>query len=654
MSNKRFSDFHLPSLLNDALADMQYTNPTEVQAATIPLAMEGHDIIGSAQTGTGKTAAFSIPLVAKLIDGVFTKERSALILTPTRELAMQVVGVIKQLLNKQPNIKTALLIGGDNMAKQFKQLRAKPKIIVGTPGRVNDHLNRDKSLLNNVCFLVLDETDRMLDMGFGKQLDMMLPSIPKERQTLLFSATLPDSIIRVSKKYLTNPQRIAIGAVDRAIDNIKQEFVPVKQEDKYTRLLEELRTRSGHIIVFVRTKIDAEKLAKKLYADGKSVAAIHGDLKQGKRKRILSEFRNKDFLILIATDVASRGLDILHIEHVINYDLPQLPEDYIHRVGRTARAGGEGAAISFIAARDAKLWRDMQKLLGIKSEIKFNSDKEGKASSKRRGGGRSDNKRKIEHRSENRNRNNEYGGQNKFNDRRITDRSDNKRTDRSDDRRGAGQFKRDHNRDNNNNRRVDEGKFVKKPRLLGLKTENRTENMLLEANEAPRARYAKGKTQYSNKDGGYNTRHKSRDDNEQRRNKQDRKQRDHNYDRRDSNKMSSVFFDRSEGGNRGKHRDDSKWKKSDGNNNKYNKSKRDFGSDGTKLKREDRPFFNNEGYSSDSNRYKGKGDARKGFGRKKSGNKSNGSSFGGNRFGNKKSSPNSFGKRNNNNRRVAK
>ncbi|TAL37467.1 MAG: DEAD/DEAH box helicase [Alphaproteobacteria bacterium] len=339
---------------------MNFTTPTPIQAQAIPPALTGRDVLGSAQTGTGKTAAFAIPLIAKLLKD---PQGTALVMTPTRELAAQVVAMIDQLLTASPGIRTALLIGGQSMFKQLQQLRQRPRIIVGTPGRINDHLQQNSLNLSMASFLVLDETDRMLDMGFGPQIDRIVKRLPAVRQTLMFSATLPAHIVKISQQYLKNPERIAVGETNQPIRAIKQELIRVNVADKYNMLMTQLRSREGSVIVFVRTKRGADRLAKKLNGEKQSADSIHGNLNQNQRNRVIQAFRDKKHRIMVATDVAARGLDIPHIEHVINYDLPQVAEDYIHRIGRTARAGAEGSAVCFITPEDGELWGAIHELL---------------------------------------------------------------------------------------------------------------------------------------------------------------------------------------------------------------------------------------------------------------------------------------------------
>lgn len=362
---KNFQDLHLNEKLITSLTKMGYQTPTPIQEKSIPAALAGKDIMGSAQTGTGKTAAFSIPAIEFILEH---PDKMVLMLTPTRELGKQILETIHQMLRNKSKINTAFIIGGDPYHKQMKQLKASPNIIVGTPGRINDHLERGSLKLNNVGFLVLDETDRMLDMGFTIQLERILKYIPDQRQTLMFSATLPKDIVRMSKKYLNNPVRVAIGETNTVATNISQEVISVDQSSKYGELKSQLQQRDGSVIVFVKTKHGADRIATNLRRDGFTSEALHGDLKQNKRERVMQNLRVKNFRILIATDIAARGLDVPHIEHVINYDLPQVPEDFIHRIGRTARAGAKGAAISFVSKPERQKWNLIAKLINYSND----------------------------------------------------------------------------------------------------------------------------------------------------------------------------------------------------------------------------------------------------------------------------------------------
>lgn len=383
---ENFQSLGLPEALFNALTAMQYKAPTPIQAQTIPHALQGQDVLGTAQTGTGKTAAYGIPLISYLLN---SEDTTALVLTPTRELAIQVLGLLSQMLGREGNIRTALIIGGESMDRQLNQLAGKPRVIVGTPGRINDHLDRGTLKLDKTGFLVLDETDRMLDMGFGIQLDEIAKFLPKKRQTLMFSATLPNNITNISTKYLKDAVRVSIGSTVSAADTIKQEIIRLSEAEKYGVLVEQLDSREGTVIVFVKTKMGTERLADKLRDHGHSVAAIHGDLRQRNRERVIRGFRNKRHRILVATDVAARGLDIPHIECVINHDLPQCEEDFIHRIGRTGRAGSEGIAISLITPQDHGKWRDIHKMMypGVKLDSSFD-DPRGASRSKNARAGR--------------------------------------------------------------------------------------------------------------------------------------------------------------------------------------------------------------------------------------------------------------------------
>ena len=348
-----FSSMNLIPAITQALTAMEFKDPTPIQLATIPAALEGRDILGSAPTGTGKTGAFSIPLVSWILHN---PQGTALIMTPTRELALQVLHTVQLLIGRNREIKTALLIGGKDIRQQFKQLQLKPRIIVGTPGRINDHLNQNTVDLSRVGFLVLDETDRMLDFGFQKQLVTILNALPDQRQTLLFSATLPPDIKKISESYLSNALRVAVGQ-EKLPEKIQQETLYIDEAMKYKTLLTLLEKHQGSVLIFSKTKFGCERLSVRLRGDKHSSQAIHGDLRQSARDRVLRDYRDQRFRVLVATDVAARGLDIPHIGCVINFDLPQCPEDYVHRIGRTGRAGAEGIAINFVSPADGAKWR---------------------------------------------------------------------------------------------------------------------------------------------------------------------------------------------------------------------------------------------------------------------------------------------------------
>ncbi|TDG95649.1 DEAD/DEAH box helicase [Cardinium endosymbiont of Culicoides punctatus] len=352
--NNTFQNYNLPSALLGALARMQYDTPTAIQDQVIPVALTGQDILGSSKTGSGKTAAFSIPVVAQLMNEPGAK---VLVLAPTRELAEQVEGVMSTMASGCKHLRTALLIGGEPIGKQLMRLRSHPNVIVGTPGRVEDHLYRGSLHINDTSFLILDEIDRMLDMGFSIQIDKIIKRLPVERQTLMFSATLDRSIEKLARAYLKDPARINIEIDDNEEKNIKEECLYVSESDKFDILVKQLNEREGSIIVFVKTQIKADDVCYQLQEANYNAQVIHGGLKQYHRKRVIEDFRNQRYSIIVATDVAARGLDIDHIKHVINYDFPQTAEDYTHRIGRTGRAGATGFAFSMIASsQEKRLW----------------------------------------------------------------------------------------------------------------------------------------------------------------------------------------------------------------------------------------------------------------------------------------------------------
>ncbi len=354
-----YQEMPLPEALHKALHLMNFTQPTPIQEQAIPLVLQHRDVMACAQTGTGKTGAFSIPMLTQLID---KPQMNALILAPTRELALQINEVITKLTAFTPRIRPALLIGGLPMARQLRALSLKPRIIVATPGRLVDHLQQRNLSLHNHSFLVLDEADRMLDMGFAPQLKEILRHLPKERQTLLFSATLPTEIMKLAQNYLQDPAHIAIETTEQSQPKIAHTVIETTGEHKNDVLLDQLNTRIGSIIIFAKTKHRTDRLAKYLAKFGHSVTRIHGDRSQSQRESALLGFRNGTFRILVATDIAARGIDVPHIAHVINYDLPQVPEDYVHRIGRTARAGATGEALCLLVPEEHLQWRRIVKL----------------------------------------------------------------------------------------------------------------------------------------------------------------------------------------------------------------------------------------------------------------------------------------------------
>lgn len=355
-----FNELKLDLALARALAEMNFVTPTPIQAKAIPPALLGRDIMGCAETGTGKTAAFAIPMIEFLLKD---DKKNALILLPTRELAEQVSEVIQKLTKYVPHLRSALLIGGLSMFPQVKALQRRPRIIIATPGRLMDHVRRKNARLDFTGMLVLDEADRMLDMGFAPQLMEILRYLPRERRTMLFSATFPAEIIKLTQKYLNNPEKVTIGQTSKPAEKVKQSVLEVIAKDKNARLEDEIHSREGSVLVFARTQIRVDRVFKYLMTGGYSVARVHGGRTQAQRNTAIQGFKKGEFRVLVATDIAARGLDISHIAHVINYDLPMVPEDYIHRIGRTARAGRDGEAVSFVTPEDRGQWRMITKML---------------------------------------------------------------------------------------------------------------------------------------------------------------------------------------------------------------------------------------------------------------------------------------------------
>ncbi len=347
-----FSGLGLPSTILNAVTQMGFTQPTPIQNLSIHHILNGDDLIACAQTGSGKTAAYLLPILKRIVED---PKKRALVLVPTRELAEQVFTNVKQLSNNQ--IQTTVLIGGVDIQKQFRFLKGNPNIIIATPGRLIDHLERKPYLLQNTTQLVLDEGDRMLDMGFKPQLNQILKFLPSERQTLLFSATISKSVEDLAHSYLKNPKKVSIENAQKPVDKINQKAMGILEENKIPTLLKVLDETKGSVIVFVKTKHKTDRLAKRLSQYGHQISFIHGDRSQSQRKAALQMFRDGKNRVLVATDVAARGLDINDVSHVINYDLPQDEESYVHRIGRTARAGKSGDAISFVTKQDFFMWK---------------------------------------------------------------------------------------------------------------------------------------------------------------------------------------------------------------------------------------------------------------------------------------------------------
>lgn len=345
------------------LHEMGIETPTPVQEQAIPVALAGHDLIATAQTGTGKTLAFALPALTRLAREKERRNRM-LVLVPTRELAIQVETVMKELC-KALHLNSALLYGGVGFTKQNADLKRGSDVIVATPGRLLDHMHRGAVKFNELEILVFDEADRMLDMGFLPDIKRILAKLPSDRQTLMFSATFAPELQRLTRNMMRDPQRIEVGAVSKPVDAVRQLLIPVRQEDKSRILIEILEEEEiDTAIIFLRTKIRTERVTKLLRKHGYKATAIHGDLSQQLRQKSLDGFRQGKYNLLVATDVAARGLDIDDISHVINYDIPENPDDYVHRIGRTARAAREGDAITFATPTDHSALAEIEQTIG--------------------------------------------------------------------------------------------------------------------------------------------------------------------------------------------------------------------------------------------------------------------------------------------------
>ncbi len=351
--------------LLDAISDLGYENPTLVQTRAIPLVLQKKDIFATAQTGTGKTAAFALPILQKLRKPQADKGVRAVILSPTRELSIQIYEDINAYA-KYMEIKTDILVGGKDLEKQRARLKSGIDIIIATPGRLLEHIENGLKL-NDVETFVLDEADRMLDMGFTKDIRKIHPLMPKRHQTLLFSATFSDKVRKLSKLILTKPAFIETAKKNTTVDTINQVAYQVDTDRKAALLAYLIGSRNyPQVLVFTRTKVSADALAEELQKDGLKCGVIHGDRTKAKRLKTLTQFKEGKFKVLVATDIASRGLDIEDLPYVINYELPSIPEDYVHRVGRTGRAGREGEAITLIDIYEAYDIRDVERLIGEK------------------------------------------------------------------------------------------------------------------------------------------------------------------------------------------------------------------------------------------------------------------------------------------------
>lgn len=367
--NQGFNSLGIAPEFLKILEKNNFTVPTPIQHQAIKPAMEGLDIVGIAQTGTGKTLAFGLPILQRLRGS----KGIGLIVLPTRELAIQVDEMLRQLAGSL-GLVTAVLIGGESMYRQLTALGRRPNIIIATPGRLLDHIERNNLKLNSVKIIILDEADRMLDIGFAPQIRKIFNLIPAERQTMLFSATMPPEIISLASTYMRSPVRVEVAPAGTPAELVEQEIFLVRKEDRFNLLEKLLNEYRGTILIFARTRHGARKICAGIRSLGHKVAEIHSDRSLGQRKEAMAGFRSGAFRILVATDIAARGIDISGIELVINYDLPDNTQDYVHRIGRTARAGETGKAISFAMPDQRRDVRDIERLIRKQLPIKAHND----------------------------------------------------------------------------------------------------------------------------------------------------------------------------------------------------------------------------------------------------------------------------------------
>jgi ATP-dependent RNA helicase RhlE len=366
---RTFNDLPLTAAMRDALGRAGYSIPTPIQAQAIGPILEGRDLIGCAQTGTGKTAAFAIPMIELLV-GIDSRPAKlgsagprALVLAPTRELALQIAETF-DVLGRAQGVTTIVLIGGESMGPQLAGLQRRPDVIVATPGRLYDHLERRTLGLGTLRIVVLDEADRMLDMGFAPQVERILRVTPLDRQTLCFSATMPSEVETLVRRHLVRPVRVEVGVIAKPVAKVTQMLYKAALQEKTPLLLRLLREERGQTLVFTRTKHRADRVARAVGAAGHRVTRLHADRSMSQRREALDGFRSGRYRVLIATDIAARGIDVPEIAHVVNFDLPHTAEDYIHRIGRTARAEASGRATSFAAPEEHEQLRAIERHLG--------------------------------------------------------------------------------------------------------------------------------------------------------------------------------------------------------------------------------------------------------------------------------------------------
>lgn len=372
----KFEDLSLSKSILQAVSEEGYTTPTPIQQQAIPIVMEGRDIVGCAQTGTGKTAAFAIPIIHNLHRNIGSPKRHkvirALVVTPTRELAIQ-IGESFDTYGKYTTLKQLTIFGGVSQISQVDQLRKGIDVLIATPGRLLDLHKQGLIDLDHLHTLVLDEADQMLDMGFINDVKKIVKLTPNNRQTLLFSATMPLQIRELAEMFLTDPASVQVTPVSSTAENVDQRIYFVDKTEKRNMLYHLIRNENlSHVLVFSRTKHGADNVVRALRKRGVAAEAIHGDKSQSARQRVLEAFKNNEVGVLVATDIAARGIDIEQLPYVVNFDLPNIPETYVHRIGRTGRAGNGGVAISFCSRDEAPYWKDIQKL--IKVDVKTISD----------------------------------------------------------------------------------------------------------------------------------------------------------------------------------------------------------------------------------------------------------------------------------------
>ena len=369
-NNMNFTEFNLITPIQNALADAGYTSATEIQKKAIPFILNGKDILGCAQTGTGKTAAFAVPLLQKIQENNRQTGIQVLVLAPTRELALQIESSFNAYAAYLPT-RCLAIFGGVPQGKQVAALKRGIDVLIATPGRLLDLIQQGYVRLNGVHKLVLDEADHMLDMGFVNDVKRILTHIPKERQTLFFSATMPNAIKKFANSILNNPVEISVTPVSSTAQTVQQSVYFIEKGDKPNLLIHLLKDTSiCRSLVFTRTKHGADKLVKQLGKTGIYAAAIHGNKSQNARQRALEDFKQSKIRVLVATDIASRGIDIDELPHVVNYELPNVPETYVHRIGRTGRAGKDGVAVSFCSSDERTELKDIQKLIGFNMPVK--------------------------------------------------------------------------------------------------------------------------------------------------------------------------------------------------------------------------------------------------------------------------------------------